>query len=170
MKSARAYEERLAKIEKILYKHGLSDPEPSESESRSSSGSSHYSYDSEGDSDRSDLYQTFKKAPKNKTSRPKKLQDRTQSGHTEKSSVDYRKMPEILPEFTSEDDDPETFVTDFNSILECLNEEPSFKTTFWFKIRVKVLGSCWDAGLDPKKHSLHRYQKFLNYFWSESMQ
>ncbi len=43
---------------------------------------------------------------------------------------DYRKVPKILREFTSEDDDPEMFVADFNSVLECLNEEPSVKTTF----------------------------------------
>ncbi len=39
------------------------------------------------------------------------------------------------------------------------------KITFWFKARVEVSGSRWDANLSPRRDTLRDYEKqFLDYF------
>ncbi len=84
---------------------------------------------------------------------------------------EYFKVPELLPTFKSENEDPEAFVDDFNSVLECIEETGETKTVLWFKNRISVPSSNWDANLNPRKDSLRTYQRvFLKYFWSPSAQ
>ncbi len=80
-------------------------------------------------------------------------------------------VPEFLPKFRSDEDDPQRFVDNFNSVLECLDEKSDARAVFWFKAPVKESSCAWDAGLNPRKASLKKYQKaFLCYFWSVGMQ
>ncbi len=84
---------------------------------------------------------------------------------------EYFKVPELLPTFKSENEDPEAFVDDFNTVLECIEETEETKTLLWFKNRISVPSSNCKANLNPRKDSLHAYQRaFLKYFWSPSLQ
>ncbi len=179
----RVYEQRLRKLENIMYERGWTDEGSMSGESKSGNSAknkrsespydSHYDEDSDasrkGHGRRVKIDTLKESTPK---SQPKAKETGTsRRSKTRRTREEYAKIPELLPEYDSEDKDPEQFVTDFNDILDCLEEEPSVHVTFWFKSRVKIPGSTWDAGLDPKQHTLSRYQKeFLSYFWSPTMQ
>ncbi len=77
----------------------------------------------------------------------------------------FFKIPELLPKFKSENEDPEAFVDDFNVMLKCIEEAPVMKTVLWFKIQVRIPSSNWDAALSLEKESLHAYWgAFLKHF------
>ncbi len=158
------FEERFTRIERMLARAGFSSSDR-ESEDRHSeaSRSSRRRYDANSESDGSSQ-STHRRQRQRRSHRERDYDSKT-------SYDEYYKVPELLPVFTSEDDDPEQFVEDFNSILECLEERNELRKIFWFKNRVRVTGNRWDTGLSPKRHNLKRYQKeFLKYFWSPAMQ
>ncbi len=95
------------------------------------------------------------------------MSDGTRNGRSD----EYFKVPELLPIFKNENEDPEAFVDDFNAVLECIDEPSDVKVVLWFKNRVRIPLSSWDAELSPNRDSLHAYQRaFLKYFWSTSAQ
>ncbi len=179
----RMYEQCLRKLENVKYERGWTDEGSISGESKSGNTTknnrSESPYDSHYDED-SDASQRVRgrrvkidvsKEGTLKSHLKEKERRTSHKSKTRRSREEYAKIPALLPEYNSEDKDPEQFVADFNDILDCLEEEPSVRVTFWFKNRVKMPGSTWDAGLDPKKHTLSRYQKeFLSYFWSPTMQ
>ncbi len=101
----------------------------------------------------------------------RKRQDKPRSYAEAVKGEEFFKVPELLPIFRSESEDPEAFVDDFNAVLECIDEASATKTVLWFKSRVRIPASNWDAGLSPRKESLRAYQRaFLKYYWSTSAQ
>ncbi len=177
----REYELRLKKLEQAMRDHGLTDSESGSEGCRNkrsngrerSAGSEVSSHDSnDTDGDGSGSSHRRKTSSKHHDSRKHPTKNKKSSRKSTSSDrEDYTKVPELLPEFTSEENDPEQFVSEFNDVLECIGEESNPKNTFWFKRKVKIVGSRWDAGLSPKRHSLSVYQKeFLAYFWSATMQ
>ncbi len=138
--------------------------------SAGSEPSSHDSYDTDSESYGSS--HEWKNSAKSHDSKKVKTKKK-KSSHKSKSSdkEEYAKVPELLPEFTLEENNPEQFVSEFNDILECIGEETNTRTTFWFKSRRKTAGSRWDTRLSTKRHLLSIYQKeFLAYFWSPTIQ
>ncbi len=52
---------------------------------------------------------------------------------------EYFKVPELLPTFKSENEEPEAFVDDFNSVLECTEEIEETKTVLFGYKSLKLL-------------------------------
>ncbi len=106
-------------------------------------------------------------SPTHSRRRPNDISGLIKAGRSE----EFFKVPELLPMFKFENEDPEAFVDDFNTVLECIDEASVAKTILWFKNRDRIPASNWDAGLSPRKDSLRTYQRaFLKYFWSASVQ
>ncbi len=53
----------------------------------------------------------------------------------------YLKVPELLPEFNLEENNPKQFINDFNDVVKCIGERSNLKITFWFKVKVKIVRS-----------------------------
>ncbi len=177
------YEERIRRLEKILgntsfFKSGWKmsrSPSPKHEMKKPESKKMRDSAtqtDSDGSRDSSPVARLAKKSHRSRE-RHVNLEKEIPANTHIPSMHNFTKysVPEFLPKFLGDEDDPQRFVDDFNSVLDCLDEETGSRAVFWFKARVKVPTCAWDAGLSPKKDPLEKYQKaFLQYFWSEGMQ